>query len=430
MKALLAQHQGSPMRTLILLLLFCCSALHAQPPSLDEQAQAKDIPVEQLRNFAEVLERVRAAYVEEIDEATLLKAALKGMLAELDPHSSYLAPEDFEELQESTQGEFGGLGIEITMDKDAIIIVTPFDDTPASKAGLEAGDQILAIDGESVKGQSLDEVAKQLRGEVNSAIKLTILPRDAKTPRTLTLTRDIIKVKSVRQKALRPGVGYVRISQFQAKTAQDTKAAIEALKAKDPLKGLVLDLRNNPGGVLSGAVQVADLFLNEGLIVYTQGRHEERLNYNASEQTLLPHTPMVVLVNSGSASASEIVAGALQDHNRAILVGQRTFGKGSVQSILPLTGDSALKLTTARYYTPKGRSIQADGIHPDIVIPMATVKTDKQRTLHESDLPRHLKQDNPQLNEDDLSLAQEDYDLYQALSVLTAIMLTQPNSTP
>lgn len=418
------------MRTLILLLLFCCSALHAQPPSLDEQAQAKDIPVEQLRNFAEVLERVRAAYVEEIDEATLLKAALKGMLAELDPHSSYLAPEDFEELQESTQGEFGGLGIEITMDKDAIIIVTPFDDTPASKAGLEAGDQILAIDGESVKGQSLDEVAKQLRGEVNSAIKLTILPRDAKTPRTLTLTRDIIKVKSVRQKALRPGVGYVRISQFQAKTAQDTKAAIEALKAKDPLKGLVLDLRNNPGGVLSGAVQVADLFLNEGLIVYTQGRHEERLNYNASEQTLLPHTPMVVLVNSGSASASEIVAGALQDHNRAILVGQRTFGKGSVQSILPLTGDSALKLTTARYYTPKGRSIQADGIHPDIVIPMATVKTDKQRTLHESDLPRHLKQDNPQLNEDDLSLAQEDYDLYQALSVLTAIMLTQPNSTP
>lgn len=418
------------MRTLILLLLFCCSTLHAQPPSLDEQAQAKDIPVEQLRNFAEVLERVRAAYVEEIDEATLLKAALKGMLAELDPHSSYLAPEDFEELQESTQGEFGGLGIEITMDKDAIIIVTPFDDTPASKAGLEAGDQILAIDGESVKGQSLDEVAKQLRGEVNSAIKLTILPRDAKTPRTLTLTRDVIKVQSVRHKLLRPGVGYVRISQFQAKTAQDTKTAIEALKAKDPLKGLVLDLRNNPGGVLSGAVQVADLFLNEGLIVYTQGRHEERLNYNASEQTLLPHTPMVVLVNSGSASASEIVAGALQDHNRAILVGQRTFGKGSVQSILPLTGDSALKLTTARYYTPKGRSIQADGIHPDIVIPMATVKTDKQRTLHESDLPRHLKQDNPQLNEDDLSLAQEDYDLYQALSVLTAIMLTQPNSTP
>lgn len=418
------------MRTLILLLLFCCSALHAQPPSLDEQAQAKDIPVEQLRNFAEVLERVRAAYVEEIDEATLLKAALKGMLAELDPHSSYLAPEDFEELQESTQGEFGGLGIEITMDKDAIIIVTPFDDTPASKAGLEAGDQILAIDGESVKGQSLDEVAKQLRGEVNSAIKLTILPRDAKTPRTLTLTRDVIKVQSVRHKLLRPGVGYVRISQFQAKTAQDTKTAIEALKTKGPLKGLVLDLRNNPGGVLSGAVQVADLFLNKGLIVYTQGRHEERLNYNASEQTLLPHTPMVVLVNSGSASASEIVAGALQDHNRAILVGQRTFGKGSVQSILPLTGDSALKLTTARYYTPKGRSIQADGIHPDIVIPMATVKTDKQRTLHESDLPRHLKQDNPQLNEDDLSLAQEDYDLYQALSVLTAIMLTQPNSTP
>lgn len=418
------------MRTLFIVLLLCCSSLSAQPQTLDQQAQAQDIPVTELRNFAEVLERVRAAYVEEVDDTVLLKAAIRGMLSELDPHSSYLAPDDFDDLQVSTQGEFGGLGIEITMDKDAVVIVTPYDDTPASQAGLKAGDTILAIDDESVKGWSLDEVAKRLRGEQGSNVKLSILPLDAKSPRTLTLTRDIIKVQSVRHKELRPGIGYLRISQFQAKTARDTKAALEALQQKAPLKGLILDLRNNPGGVLSGAVQVADLFLESGLIVYTQGRHEERLNYNASSGGIFLDTPMVVLVNGGSASASEIVAGALQDHGRAVLVGQRTFGKGSVQSVLPLTGDSALKLTTARYYTPKGRSIQADGIHPDIIVASATVADKAQRTLRESDLPRHLKKDDSPTDDDDLSLAHEDYDLYQALSALTAMTLTQRKTAP
>lgn len=418
------------MRTLFIVLLLCCSSLSAQPQTLDQQAQAQDIPVTELRNFAEVLERVRAAYVEEVDDTVLLKAAIRGMLSELDPHSSYLAPDDFDDLQVSTQGEFGGLGIEITMDKDAVVIVTPYDDTPASQAGLKAGDTILAIDDESVKGWSLDEVAKRLRGEQGSSVKLSILPLDAKSPRTLTLTRDIIKVQSVRHKELRPGIGYLRISQFQAKTARDTKAALEALQQKAPLKGLILDLRNNPGGVLSGAVQVADLFLESGLIVYTQGRHEERLNYNASSGGIFLDTPMVVLVNGGSASASEIVAGALQDHGRAVLVGQRTFGKGSVQSVLPLTGDSALKLTTARYYTPKGRSIQADGIHPDIIVASATVADKAQRTLRESDLPRHLKKDDSPTDDDDLSLAHEDYDLYQALSALTAMTLTQRKTAP
>lgn len=418
------------MRTLFIVLLLCCSSLSAQPQTLDQQAQAQDIPVTELRNFAEVLERVRAAYVEEVDDTVLLKAAIRGMLSELDPHSSYLAPDDFDDLQVSTQGEFGGLGIEITMDKDAVVIVTPYDDTPASEAGLKAGDTILAIDEESVKGWSLDEVAKRLRGEQGSNVKLSILPLDAKSPRTLTLTRDIIKVQSVRHKELRPGIGYLRISQFQAKTARDTKAALEALQQKAPLKGLILDLRNNPGGVLSGAVQVADLFLESGLIVYTQGRHEERLNYNASSGGIFLDTPMVVLVNGGSASASEIVAGALQDHGRAVLVGQRTFGKGSVQSVLPLTGDSALKLTTARYYTPKGRSIQADGIHPDIIVASATVADKAQRTLRESDLPRHLKKDDSPTDDDDLSLAHEDYDLYQALSALTAMTLTQRKTAP
>lgn len=420
------------MRALFIVLLLCCSPLYAQSQdqSLDQKAQAQDVPVEQLRNFAEVLERVRAAYVEEVDETVLLKAAIHGMLSELDPHSSYLAPDDFDDLQVSTQGEFGGLGIEITMDEDAVVIVTPYDDTPASEAGLNAGDTILAIDEESVKGLSLDEVAKRLRGEQGSNVKLSVLPLDAKSPRTLTLTRDIIKVQSVRHKELRPSIGYVRISQFQAKTARDTKSALEALQKDAPLKGLILDLRNNPGGVLSGAVQVADLFLENGLIVYTQGRHEERLNYNASPGGLFLDTPMVVLVNGGSASASEIVAGALQDHGRAVLVGQRTFGKGSVQSVLPLTGDSALKLTTARYYTPKGRSIQADGIHPDIVVASATVTDKTQRTIRESDLPRHLKKDDTPSDDDDMSLAREDYDLYQALSALTAMTLAQRKATP
>lgn len=420
------------MRALLIILLLCSSQLHAQTRSndLDTQAQAQDVPVEELRNFAEVLERIRAAYVEEVDETVLLKAAIRGMLAELDPHSSYLAPDDFDDLQVSTQGEFGGLGIEISMDGDAVVIVTPYDDTPASKADLKAGDTILAIDNESVKGLSLDEVAKQLRGEQGSTVKLSILPKNAKSQRHITLTRDIIKVQSVRHDMLRPDIGYIRISQFQAQTANDTKKALQTLQQEGALKGLILDLRNNPGGVLSGATQVTDLFLNNGLIVYTQGRETERLNYNASADALFLDAPMVILVNGGSASASEIVAGALQDHGRAVLVGQRTFGKGSVQSVLPLTGDSALKLTTARYYTPKGRSIQADGIHPDIVVAEATLNEDNRRTIREVDLPRHLKQSDASEDDDDLSLARDDYDLYQALSVLTAMVLSQPKAKP
>lgn len=419
------------MRALLIVFLLYCSSVYAQTTSqlLDQQAQAHDVPVAELRNFAEVLERIRAAYVEEVDDSTLLKAAIRGMLSELDPHSSFLAPDDFDDLQVSTQGEFGGLGIEITMDQDSVVVVTPYDETPASEAGLKAGDIILAIDNENVQGLLLDEVAKRLRGEQGSTVKLSILPLNAKTPRTLTLTRDIIKVQSVRHKTLRPGIGYLRISQFQTHTARDAKAALATLQANAPLHGLLLDLRNNPGGVLSGAIQVADLFLDQGLIVYTQGRQQERLEYNASSSALFATAPLVILVNGGSASASEIVAGALQDHGRAILVGQRTFGKGSVQSILPLSGDSALKLTTARYYTPKGRSIQADGIHPDIVVPAATMTDTPQRTIRESDLPRHLKQGDELEDDDDLSLAREDYDLYQALSVLSAIILAQPKGT-
>lgn len=395
---------------------------------LDEQARKHDIPVTELRIFAEVLERVRLAYVEEVDEKKLLNAAVRGMLLELDPHSSYLEPEDFDELQISTQGEFGGLGIEITMDEDAVTVVTPYDDTPASKAGLKPGDVIVAVNDDSVKGKSLQEVVKLLRGDVGSKVSVTLMPKGSTSPRTVDMQRDRIEVQSVRHKMLRPGFGYVRINQFQTRTGDDVKKALHALQSEGPLRGLVLDLRNNPGGILTGAVEVADLFLRKGLIVYTEGRmREERMRYEATPNTLLANTPMVVLVNGGSASASEIVAGALQDHQRAVLAGQRTFGKGSVQSVLPLSGDSALKLTTARYFTPLGHSIQADGIHPDVVFAPAKVEEQSRRSLREADLPGHLNIDHDAAEDDSNALAREDYDLYQALSLLTGIVLSQPN---
>lgn len=417
------------MKKTVLSFLFILLPLSASAnlQQLDQQAREHDIPVTELRIFAEVLERVRLAYVEEVDEKKLLNAAVRGMLLELDPHSSYLEPEDFDELQISTQGEFGGLGIEITMEEDAITVVTPYDDTPASKAGLKPGDVIVAVDGDSVKGKSLQEVVKLLRGDVGSKVSVTLMPKSSDTPRTVDMQRDRIEVQSVRHKMLRPGFGYVRINQFQTRTGDDVKKALRALQNEAPLKGLVLDLRNNPGGILTGAVEVADLFLHQGLIVYTEGRmREERMQYEATPNTLLANTPMVVLVNGGSASASEIVAGALQDHKRAVLAGQRTFGKGSVQSVLPLSGDSALKLTTARYFTPSGHSIQADGIHPDVVFAPAKVEEQSRRSLREADLPRHLDIDHDATEDDSEDLAKEDYALYQALSLLTGIVLSQP----
>lgn len=413
--------------TLLIFATLLFPTAHADTEAMDHQARDLDIPVTQLRNFAEVLERVRLAYVEEVDEEELLHSAIRGMLMDLDPHSSYLEPDDFDELQESTEGEFGGLGIEITMEDDRVKVVTPYDDTPASKAGLKANDTILAVDEESTKGMNLEEVVKLLRGDKGSEVTLTIMPADENTAKDVTLKRDIIEVKSVRYKTLQPGYGYLRISQFQTKTARDARNAIQSLQEDDKLKGLVLDLRNNPGGILDGAVDIADLFLESGLIVYTKGRNDEtQKEYKASQKTEFADTPLVVLVNEGSASASEIVAGALQDQDRAVLIGQRTFGKGSVQSVLPLSGDSALKLTTARYYTPNGRSIQADGIHPDITLAPAKVDTKKNRILREADLPRHLThQAEEDIEDDDNSLAQEDYELYQALSLLKGIVLSK-----
>ena len=405
------------------------ASLHAEDPALDQQARQQGVPVDELRAFAEVMERIRSAYIDEVDDRELLESAIRGMLYELDPHSSYLTPDQFDDLQVTTTGEFGGLGIEVTMEDGFVKVVTPVDGSPASKAGIQAGDLILKIDQTFVKGLTLSEAVELMRGEIGSEIELMVLSEGDEKPHQVTLERDKIQLHSVKSRMLEPGLGYLRISQFQNNTGDDARKALDKLAKEDTLRGLVLDLRNNPGGVLGGAVEVADLFMDNGLIVYTQGREKSsRSDFNAKPGDRLNGMPMVVLVNGGSASASEIVAGALQDQGRAIVVGNRTFGKGSVQTVLPLSKDKALKLTTARYYTPDGRSIQAEGIEPDIAVDVVTkleVREDMQ--VREADLPRHLNNENGESRDDGkrLSLAQEDYALAQALSVLKGVVLAR-----
>jgi carboxyl-terminal processing protease len=419
------------LRNTLLVVALSTPAAHAQDPEIDQHARDAGVPVTDLRAFAEVLERVRGAYVAEVDEHELIQAAIRGMLMELDPHSAYLTPDQFEDLQSVTTGEFGGLGLEVTMEDGFIKVVTPIDDTPASRAGIQAGDLILKIDDTFVKGLSLPEAVELMRGEAGSTVTLSVLRHGDDKPRTLSLKRDRITVHSVKQETLEPGYGYLRISQFQSNTGRESRQALDKLAATGELKGLVLDLRNNPGGVLNGAVEVADLFLDEGLIVYTQGREpESRNDYSATPGDALDGLPLVVLVNGGSASASEIVAGALQDQGRAVVVGNRTFGKGSVQTVLPISGDNALKLTTARYYTPSGHSIQAEGIRPDIPVQVASVELLKDSPTRESDLPHHLL--NQETTDQTASgqhqeepLASRDYPLSQALSILKGINLAE-----
>ncbi len=347
-----------------------------------------------LRVFTDVLALVQRNYVEKPNNKELIYGAIKGMLETLDPHSSFMTPEVYREMQVETKGEFSGLGIEITMKDDRIVVVTPIEDTPAFKAGIQAGDQIVKIDGKSTKGMSLPDAVKLMRGPKGSTVKLTIVREGSPEPIDLTITRANIAVKSVKAKMLEPGYGYVRLTQFQERTADDLGAALDKLE-KEGLKGLILDLRNNPGGLLDQAVKVADYWIDSGLIVYTDGRVEnQKMEFYARRDTVRRDYNMVVLVNEGSASASEIVAGALQDTGRAVIVGTQTFGKGSVQTIIPLSDGSALRLTTARYYTPKGRSIQAKGITPDIVVEAGTVvaaRTGNREVLRERDLERHFR---------------------------------------
>jgi carboxyl-terminal processing protease len=387
------------------------------------------IPFKELRTFTEVFHRVKSNYVEEIEDSALLENAIRGMLSGLDPHSSYLDIDEFLDLQTSTSGEFGGLGIEVGMEDGFVKVIAPIDDTPAQRAGVKAGDVIIRLDDTPVKGMNLMDAVKVMRGKPGTKIVLTIVRENQDRPVSLEIERAIIQVKSVRSRSLEEGYAYVRISHFQAHTAKDLRGAIAELGSNynGKFKGLVLDLRNNPGGVLNAAVDVSDAFLNQGLIVYTEGRVDDAsLTFKAQHGDVLTGAPIVVLVNGGSASASEIVAGALQDHRRAVIMGHKTFGKGSVQTILPMNNGSALKLTTARYYTPKGRSIQAEGIVPDIELANVQVaKLPGGENVKEADLLGHLSNgDKPKSSEDSKTeeeLVTVDYALHEALNLLKGL---------
>ena len=352
----------------------------------------------ELNLFGDVFERVRADYVEKPDDSKLVESAINGMHAGLDPHSSYMDPKSFRDMQVQTRGEFGGLGIEVTMEDGLVKVVAPIDETPAAKAGVMANDIITHLDNEAVQGLTLNQAVDKMRGPVNTKIKLTIMRKGADKPIEVTIVRDIIRVKSVRWRPQGSDVGYIRVTQFNEQTTDGLKQAITELNAQlgaDKIKGYVLDLRNNPGGLLDQAISVSDTFLEKGEIVSTRGRNpEETQRFNARPGDLIKNKPLIVLINGGSASASEIVAGALQDHKRATLIGTRSFGKGSVQTIIPLgAGNGALRLTTARYYTPSGRSIQAKGISPDIEVLQDVPDNLKSQTdsKGEASLRGHLK---------------------------------------
>ncbi len=399
------------------------------------------LPYEELKVFSEVFDRIKSDFVEDVDDKKLLEDAIQGMLSGLDPHSSYLDPESFKEVRIGTSGEFGGLGIEVTMENGFVKVVAPIDDTPAQRAGLQPGDLITRLDDQAVKGMSLSEAVELMRGKPDTDIRLTVIREGEAKPLEFTITRAVIKITSVKSRMLEDGYGYVRISQFQSGTADTLRQELGNLKkeAGGALKGLVLDLRNNPGGVLDAAVAVSDTFLESGLIVSTKGRVDNsRFTFNAKPSDYVDEAPIVVLVNSGSASASEIVAGALQDHHRAVVMGTQTFGKGSVQTILPMENGAALKLTTARYYTPNDRSIQADGITPDVIVENLQVSRresdDNGSLLRESNLPGHLLNDNgdDQAPEDEeesgtssLPDTEEDFQLREALNLLKGINIVQ-----
>lgn len=408
-------------------MVFACGAW-----AQEDKAEEGKLPLDELRTFADVFNQIHQSYVEDIDDKTLLENAIRGMLSGLDPHSSYLDAKSFEDLQTNTTGEFGGLGLEVGIENGFIKVISPLDDTPAQKAGIEAGDLIIKIDGKPVKGLGLNEAVDSMRGPRGSEIELTIVREGVRQPFDVKLKRDIIKVQSVKSRSLESGFGYVRIAQFQANTGTDFRKAVEKLKSENKgLKGLVLDLRNNPGGVLQASVDVADAFIREGLIVYTEGRlPTSKSRFYATDDDITNGTPLVVLINGGSASASEIVAGALQDHKRAVVMGTESFGKGSVQTVVPLSENSAIKLTTARYFTPSGRSIQAHGIVPDIVVERAKVEAlPRADNITEADLEGHLRNSDGKKESNSRARKQEaqdklftsDNQLYEALTLLKGL---------
>lgn len=384
-------------------------------PLIAQEAARTKSTYEQLDLFGDIFERIRSAYVEEVDEQELIRAAINGMLTSLDPHSSYLPPEDFDQMQVQTRGEFGGLGIEVTQENGFVKVVAPIDDTPAAEAGVQSGDFITQVDGESTLGMTLDQAVEKMRGPIGSEIVITIVREGTEEPFDITIVRDTIKVKAARARIEEDAV-VLRITTFSDQTftnlQAELKEKVEELGGMGNVSGFVLDLRNNPGGLLNQAIMVSDAFLEKGEIVSTRGRNasdSERIN--AQPGDLAEGKPIVVLINNGSASASEIVAGALQDHNRAVIVGTRSFGKGSVQTIMPLQGDGAMRLTTSRYYTPSGRSIQALGVAPDILVEQRTpieeaAEEDAQRQRFEADLRGALANDS--LTEDQRKQLEEE----------------------
>ena len=400
------------------------------------------LPLDELRTFTEVFSRIKSDYVEPVEDKKLLEDSVQGMLSGLDPHSAYLDAQSFKDMRVETEGLFGGLGIEVTMENGFIKVVSPIEDTPAARAGVKPGDLVIRLDDKAVKGLTLTEAVRIMRGKPGTDITLTIVREGESKPLKLTLTRAVIKIQSVKNRILEPGFGYVRITQFQAGTDKGLAEAIKKLEVenKGNLRGMILDLRNNPGGVLNSAVGVSDTFLDSGLIVYTEGRvADSKMKLSATPGDLLNGAPLVVLINGGSASASEIVAGALQDHKRAVIMGTKSFGKGSVQTIIPISNGAALKITTARYYTPSGRSIQASGIVPDIVTEEARItKSEAGERLREADLARHLenndeavkpkaepktedKKDGVKKDDAGKTPAAEDYQLQEALNLLKGI---------
>lgn len=419
-------------------------------PSLAMAAATEEkttrIPMEDVQRFSNAINEIKKYYVKPVDDKELFDNAIRGMLNGLDPHSSYLDEDEYKDLQTSTSGEFGGLGIEVTMEEGVVKVVTPLVDTPAFKAGVKAGDYIIKLGSQSVQGITLKDAVELMRGKEGSTIDLTILRKGVEKPLVFSLIREKILIKSVKSRLLDNHYGYIRLTQFQAMTEQDMIKAIQQLKqqAGGNLKGLILDLRNNPGGLLDSAIQVSDSFLdkdkngNKEMIVYTQGRLPgSKFTAYAESDDILNNAPLVVLINNGSASASEIVAGALKDNKRAIIVGTRSFGKGSVQTVLPLDDKRGIKLTTALYYTPSGTSIQAKGITPDIIVEEIEVPNDKPGTsstdFSEADLSGHLLNKNEKVevtNEEqsekaDQALLHEDYQLYAALTILKGLSIAK-----
>ncbi len=401
------------------------------------RAERQPLPLNDLQTFSEVYGKIKSDYVESIGDKKLLRDAISGMLSGLDPHSSYLDPESFKEIQIGTEGRFGGLGIEVTVENGFVKVVAPIDDTPAAKAGIKPGDVITKLDDQPVKDMSLNDAVKLMRGEPGTEITLTITREGEAKPLEFTLKRAVIRITSVRSRILEDKYGYVRVTQFQSETADALRKELNKLKKETdgPLDGLVLDLRNNPGGVLNGAISVSDTFLRKGTIVYTKGRQQDsEVRFTATPNDYVDGAPIVVLVNGGSASASEIVAGALQDHKRAVIMGTKSFGKGSVQTILPMKNGAALKLTTARYFTPNDRSIQATGIEPDVVVEELEIaeRESSDSQVRESDLSGHLSNgstddsDSKKDKERDAALS-TDFQLREALNLLKGMNVVRAN---